>query len=62
MKVSSFKNKDKEDENINVIETLLELTKETVKVYNEGGIPLKGSKFEDFTISHFPEILNNLRK
>jgi hypothetical protein len=52
MKVSSLKNKDKEDENINVIETLLELTKETVKVYNEGGIPLKGSKFEDFTISH----------
>jgi hypothetical protein len=58
------KNKDKEDENdIKRIETLLELTKETVKVYNgEGGIPLKGSKFEDFTISHFPEILNNLRK
>jgi hypothetical protein len=49
---SFFTRIDKEDENdIKRIETLLELTKETVKVYNgEGGIPLKGSKFEDFTI------------
>ena len=45
------------------INKLLELTKQTIQVYcGEGGIPLEQSKFELFTIKHFPEIVDSLRK
>lgn len=57
------KSKEKEDDfEIERINKLLELTKETILVYcGEGGIPLESTDFEKFTIKHFPEILDSLR-
>jgi hypothetical protein len=56
--------KEKQDHSdIKRINKLLELTKQTIQVYcGEGGIPLDQSKFELFTIKHFPEIVDSLRK
>jgi len=62
---SFYSNKrEKQDQSdIKRINKLLELTKQTIQVYcGEGGIPLKDSKFEKFTIKHFPEIVDSLRK
>lgn len=58
------KSKQKEDDSeLERINKLLELTKETILVYcGEGGIPLENTNFKEFTIKHFPEILDSLRK
>jgi hypothetical protein len=54
MKVSSLRIKIKKTKMILNALKLIRTFKETVKVYNgEGGIPLKGSKFEDFTFPNF---------
>lgn len=57
------KSKEKEDASeLERINKLLELTKETILVYcGEGGIPLESTEFQEFTIKHFPEILDSLR-
>lgn len=59
----SNKKEIQDQSDIKRINKLLELTKETIQVYcGEGGIPLKDTKFEKFTIKHFPEIVDSLRK
>ena len=51
-----------DDSDLEHINKLLELSKETILVYcGEGGIPLENTDFEKFTINHFPEILDSLR-
>lgn len=59
----SSKKENEDESDIERINKLLELTKQTIQVYcGEGGIPLEQSKFELFTIKHFPEIVDSLRK